>query len=85
MEIILSNPKRTYSEIISLREINKVNGNIKQFASKKGAIEAKIFAINESISSHILSKIKNHFEKANICSLSIYSNNRNNISGKVFR
>ena len=35
MEIILSNPKRTYSEIISLREINKVNGNIKQFASKK--------------------------------------------------
>jgi len=86
MEIILSNPKRTYSEIISLREINNVKGNLKQFSSKKGALEAKIFAINESISSDQLSKIKNHFDKVNICSLSIYSNNRETIlAGKFLK
>ena len=86
MEIILSNPKRTYSEIISLREINNVKGNLEQFSSKKGALEAKIFAINESISSVQLSKIKNHFDKVNICSLSIYSNNRETIlAGKFLK
>ena len=86
MEIILSNPKRTYSEIISLREINNVKGSLEQFSSKKGALEAKIFAINESISSVQLSKIKNHFDKVNICSLSIYSNNRETIlAGKFLK
>ena len=42
----------------------------------KGALEAKVFAVNESISSHKLSKLKNHFDKINISSLCIYSNNR---------
>ena len=81
MEIILSNPKRTYSEIISLREIDNIYGKFKKFSSPKEAIEAKIFAINESISSDQLLKIKNHFDKINIRSLSIYSNNRETILG----
>jgi len=86
MEIILSNPKRTYSEIISLREIDNFYGKFKNFTSTKGALEAKIFAINESISSDQLSKIKNHFNKINIRYLSIYSNNRETIlSGKSLK
>ena len=49
-------------------------------------MEVKIFAINESISSHQLSKLKNHFDKINTCSLCIYSNNRDTIlSGKFLR
>ena len=86
MEIILSNPKRTYSEIISLRELENVNEKFKKFSSTKGALEAKIFAINEPISCYKLSKIKYHFDKLNICSLSIYSNNRDTIlAGKSLK
>ena len=49
-------------------------------------MEAKIFAVNESISSHQLSKLKNHFDKINISSLYIYSNNRDTIlSGKSLK
>ena len=86
MEIILSNPKRTYSEIISLRELENVYGKLKKFSSPKEAMEAKIFAINESICSYELSKIKNHFDKLNISSLSIFSNNRYTIlAGKSLK
>jgi len=49
-------------------------------------LEVKIFAVNESISSRQLSKLKNHFDKINICSLCIYSNNRDTvISGKSLK
>ena len=49
-------------------------------------MEAKIFAINESINCHKLLKLKYYFEKNNICFLCIYSNNRNTIvSGKSLR
>ena len=86
MEIILSNPKRTYSEMISLRELENVNGKFKEFYSTKEALEARIFAVNEQISSYHLSKIKNHFDKLNICSLCIYSNNRDTIlAGKSLK
>ena len=86
MEIILSNPKRTYSEIISLKEIDNVYEKFKKFSSAKGTTESKIFAINESISSDQLSKIKNHFDKINIYSLFIYSNNRDTIlAGKSLK
>ena len=86
MEIIFSNTKTTYSEILSLREIDNNSGKFKKFSSTKEAVEAKIFAINESISSDQLSKIKNHFDKINICSLSIYSNNRETIlAGKSLK
>ena len=86
MEIILRNPKSKYSEIVSLKELNNVNRNLKKISSPKGVLEAKIFAINESISCDQLSEIKNNINKINTCSLCIYSNNRNTIlSGKFLK
>jgi len=76
MEIVLNNNKNKYLEIFSLGDLDNVHETFKQFSSMKGPLEAKIFAINESISSHQLLKLKNHFDKFNIYSLCIYSNNR---------
>ena len=76
MEIVLSSTKSKFFEIYSLFDLDNINETFKQFSSMKGPLEAKIFAINESISSHQLLKLKNHFEKLNIYSLCIYSNNR---------
>ncbi len=86
MEIVLKNSKSKYLEIFSLLDLDNIQETFKQFTSVKGPLEAKIFAINESISSHKLSKLKNHFETINICSLCIYSNNRETIlSGKSLK
>ena len=76
MEIVLNNNKNKYLEIFSLGDLDNVHETFKQFSSMKGPLEAKIFAINESISSHQLLRLKNHFDKINISSLCIYSNNR---------
>ena len=52
----------------------------------KGPLETKIFAINESISSHQLSKFKNNFYKIHSYYLRIYSNDRNTIvAGKSLK
>lgn len=86
MEIVLNNPVSKYSEIISLRELNNINEDLKKISSIKGPLEAKMFIINDSISAHQLSKFKNIFEKINICSLSIYSNSRDTIiAGKSLK
>ena len=83
MEIVLKNTKSKYLEIYSLIDFDNNHETFKQFASMKEPLEAKIFAVNETISSHQLSKLKNHFDEINICSLCIYSNNRDTIiSGK---
>ena len=66
MEIVLSNPKSNYSEIISSGDLENGHVNLKKFTLAKETLEAKIFAINESISSAQLSKIKNNFAKINI-------------------
>ena len=71
MEIILINTKSKYSEICSLFDLDNIQETFKQFSSMKEPMEAKIFAANESISSHQLSKLKNHFDKINISSLCI--------------
>ena len=76
MEIFVSNPKNNYSEVISLSNLENINKNLKKFSSIKGALEVKIFVINESINSDKLSKIKDNFDKINLSSLCIYSNNR---------
>ena len=76
MEIVLTNPKSKYSEIISLVDTDNIEDNFKKFSSMKGPLEAKIFAINESIGSQKLLQFKNNFEIMNNCSLWIYSNNR---------
>ena len=86
MKIVLNHSKSKYSEIFSLRELNNINETFKKFSSMKGPLEAKIFAVNESISYTQLLKLKNHFDSINICSLSIYSNNRQTIlTGKSLR
>ena len=86
MEIVLSSTKSKYLEIYSLYDLDDIHKFFKQFPSTEGSLEAKIFAVNESISSHKLSELKNYFEKINICSLCIYSNNRNTIlSGKSLK
>ena len=62
MEIVLSNPKSKYSEIISLRKLENINETLKKLYLNKGPIEANIFVINDSISSHQLSKFKHVFQ-----------------------
>ena len=86
MEIFLNDPQSKYSEIFSLEDLDKINEKLKKFSLIKAPLEAKIFAINESISSHQLSKFKNKFDKLNICSLCIYSNDRDTIlAGKFLK
>ena len=86
MEIVLNNSKSKYLEIFSLGDLDNIHENFKKFSSIKGPLEAKIFAINESISSHKLSKIKNYFKKIHTRSLSILSNSRETIlAGKSLK
>ena len=79
MKIVISNVNQNYQETIFFENFENIDETFKKFSSMKGPFEAKIFAINESISSRQLSKLKNNFDKFNICSLSIYSNNRGTI------
>ena len=86
MEIVLKNAKNKYLEIFSLSDLDNIHEIIKRFSYIKEPLEAKIFAVNESISSHKLLKLKNHFDKINVRSLYIYSNNRNTVlSGKSLK
>jgi len=86
MEIVLENTKSKYLEIFSLSDLDNTHETFKRFSSMKEPLEAKIYAVNESISSHQFLKLKNHFDKINICSLCIYSNNRSTIiSGKSLK
>ncbi len=86
MEIVLKNTKSKYLEFYSLLDLDNNNETFKQFASIKEPLEVKIFAVNESISSYQLSKLKNYFDKINISSLIIYSNIRETIlSGKSLK
>ena len=86
MEIVLKSTKSKYYEIFSLKDLDNIHETFKKFPSIKGPLEAKIFAVNESISSHQLSKIKKYFDKIAVCSLCIYSNNRDTIiTGKSLK
>tara|TARA_B100000242_G_scaffold85280_1_gene56988 strand:+ start:61 stop:717 length:657 start_codon:yes stop_codon:yes gene_type:complete len=86
MEIVLNDTKSKYLEIYSFFDLEDIYETFKKFSSMQGSLEAKIFAVNESISSHQLSKLKNHFDKNNICPLYIYSNNRDTIlSGRSLK
>jgi septum site-determining protein MinC len=86
MEIVLKNTKSKYLEIYSLLDLDNNNETFKQLASMKEPLEAKIFAVNETISSLQLSKLKNYFDKINTSSLIIYSNIRETIlSGKSLK
>ena len=86
MEIVLINTKSKNAEIISALDLDYIYETLKKFSSINEPVEVTIFAVNESISSHKLSKLKNRFEKINICSLHIYSNNRDTVlSGKSLK
>ena len=86
MKIIINNLSSKYLETITVEDLDNIDETFKKFSSMKGALEAKIFSINESISSHQLSRIKTNFNKINISSLCIYSNNRNTVlAGKSLK
>ena len=85
MKIIISSSNKNL-EITSIENLNNIHENFKKFSSIKGHLEAKIFAINESISSYQLEKLKINFGKINICSFCLYSNNRETIlAGKSLK
>ena len=86
MNIVLSSTISNYFEIFSLEDLDNIHETLRKFFSKKEPIEAKILSINESISIHKLSKLKNHLHNLNVFSLCIYSNDRNTIlAGKSLR
>ena len=86
MKIVINNNNNEYTDIINLRNLDNIDETLKKFSSIKGTIKAKVFAINESISSYKLSKIKNNFDRVYNCSLFIYSNSRYTIlAGKSLR
>lgn len=86
MKIFITTSDNEYLETISFKNLDDIYEIFKQFSSMKVPLEAKIFAINESINSHQLSKFKNNFDDLNIHSLSICSNNRDTIlAGKSLK
>ena len=86
MKIVLNTIKKKYLGTISLEDVENAHSTFKKFSLYKEPLEANIFAINESISSHELSKFKNNLDKISIFYLRIYSNNRNTIlAGKSLK
>ena len=86
MQIILNNLQNEHLEVISLEDLDNVDKTFKKFSLSKGPLKAKMFAINESLSSHQLSEFKKKFEKINVFSISIYSNVRATIiAGKSLK
>ena len=85
MKIFINNSYQNI-EIKSFESLDNIHENFKEFSFSKGTMEAKIFTINESISSNKLSKFKNIFGKINDCTLRLYSNNRETIlAGKALK
>ena len=86
MRVVINSKNNTYVENIFFENLDNVNQSFKKFSLIKEPLQAKIFAINESISSYKLLKCKNYFYKINIRSLKVYSNNRDTIlAGKSLK
>ena len=86
MKIIITSIYNEHLETISFKNLDDIYEIFEQFSSMKVPLKAKILAINESISSHKLSKLRNNFDNLNIDSLSIYSSNRDTIlTGKSLK
>ena len=79
MEIVINSLDNKYLEIFSYKNWDNFHEIFKKLSSIKEPLEAKIFVINDSISSYQLSKFKDIFDKNNIYSLRIYSNNRDTV------
>ena len=56
MEIVLRNIDSKYLEIFSLLDLDNIHETFKRFSTIKEPLKAKIFAVNESISSQQLTK-----------------------------
>jgi len=86
MKIVLNNINNKYQETISIENLGTFHETFKKFSSIKVPLEAKIFVINDLISAEILLKLKKNFEKINIRSLCIYTNNRDTLlAGKFLK
>ena len=86
MKIVINDLSSKYQETISFRNFDNLYETFKKFSLIKGPLEAKIFAINDSISSQQLLELKINFERVNISSFCIYSNNRETIvAGKSLK
>ena len=86
MKVVIKCINNEYQETISFDNQDNIHQTFKKFASMNEPLEAKIFVINKSISSHQLLKLKNHLFEINVCSLCIFSNNRSTIlSGKSLK
>ena len=86
MQIVINSPDSEYVENLSFENLDNFYENFKKYSSVKGPLKAKIFIVNHSISSKELSKFKIIFDKINISSLLIYSNDRNTIlTGKSLK
>ena len=86
MKIIINSINHKFIETLFSNNLDNIHETLKKFSSIKGPLEAKLFVVNESISSDQLLKLKINFEKINICSLCIYSNNRDTIlAGKYLK
>ena len=86
MKIVITKFNSKYLETIHFENLDNIDETFKKFSSIKGHLEAKIFAINESISLNQLSILKNNFDKINIYSLCLYSNNRDTVlAGKYLK
>ena len=79
MKIFINDLNGEYRKTISFENLDNIHETFKEFSLIKGPLETKIFIINESISSHQLSKFKNNFHKIYNNYLCIYSNNRETI------
>tara|TARA_B100001989_G_scaffold708_1_gene531 strand:- start:123 stop:776 length:654 start_codon:yes stop_codon:yes gene_type:complete len=85
MKIVI-NDKSKNLKITSFDNVNNIHENLKKFSLINCELEVKFFAINETISSHQLSKLKNFFNNINVFSLRLYSNNRDTIiAGKFLK
>ena len=86
MKIVFNDLNSNVQETISIENFNSIEKSLQNLSSKKGTLKARIFVINESISSPQLSKLKNIFDKFNIISIQIFSNNRDTIlAGKSLK
>jgi len=86
MKLVINSISNENVEAIVFENQENFNEIYKKFSSIKEPLEAKIFAINESISSHKLLRYKNNLDKINIFSLHIFSNDRNTIlAGKSLK
>ena len=85
MKIII-NDKSQNIEITCFDNLENIHDNLKKFPLIKDYLEVNFFAIDEKVSSHQLSNLKKVFEKLNIYSLRLYSNDRDTIlAGKSLK